>query len=90
MKIPFAKRNAIMSDDHEVNKAKELLLHWLISFGKNEVTLNEIVHSGVYSINIWWYMDRGLLSENTSTDIYRYALTDKAINFLNKGEKHEQ
>ena len=76
--------------NNEVNKEKQMLLEWLISFGRNEVSLNEIVHSGVYSINIWWYMDKGLLSENTSTDIYRYALTDKAIDFINKGEKHQQ
>jgi hypothetical protein len=75
---------------NEVNKAKELLLHWLIAFGRNEVSLNEIVHSGVYSINISWYMDRGLLYENDKAPTYRYALTDKAIDFINKGEKYEQ
>jgi hypothetical protein len=83
--VKEAMFDALMSDN-QVNKAKELLLHWLVLFGREEVTINEIVHSGVASINIWWYMDKGLLSENTKTDIYRYALTDKAINFLNKGE----
>ncbi len=80
-----------MLDDHnEVNKAKELLLHWLISFGRDEVSLNQIVQSGVASINIWWYMDKGLIYENDKAPTYRYALTDKALDFLNKGEKNEQ
>jgi hypothetical protein len=41
------------------------------------------VGSGVYNINMWWFVNRGLLSENTTTDIYRFALTDKGMEFIN-------
>jgi hypothetical protein len=77
--------------DNEVNKAKELLLHWLVLFGRKEVTMYQlVVEAEVDSINMAWFTDRGLISENTKTDIYRYALTDKAIKFINKGEINEQ
>ena len=69
---------------NEVNKEKQMLLEWLISFGRKEVTINEIVDSGIYNINMWWFVDRGLLSENTTTDIYRFALTDKGVEFINE------
>ena len=73
-----------MNDTNEVNKEKQMLLEWLISFGRNEVTIYEIVGSGVYNINMWWFVNRGLLSENTTTDIYRFALTDKGMEFINE------
>jgi hypothetical protein len=77
--------------DNEVNKAKELLLHWLVLFGRDEVTMYQIiVDAEVDSIDMYWFTDRGLISENTKTDIYRYALTDKAMEFLNKGGNNEQ
>jgi hypothetical protein len=77
--------------DNEVNKAKELLLHWLVSFGREEITMYQIiVDAEVDSIDMYWFTDRGLISENTKTDIYRYALTDKAMEFLNKGGNNEQ
>ena len=80
-----------MSDDHKVNKAKELLLYWLVSFGRKEITMYQlVVEAEVDSIDMYWFTDRGLISENTKTDIYRYALTDKAIDFINKGENNEQ
>ena len=76
---------------NEVNKAKQILLHWLIAFGRKEITMWElIVEAEVDSINMYWFTDRGLISENTKTDIYRYALTDKAIDFINKGDLNEQ
>ena len=75
--------------NNEVNKAKELLLHWLVLFGRKEVTMYQlVVEAEVDSINIAWITERGLISENTKTDTYRYALTDKAIEFLNKGEQY--
>ena len=77
--------------DNKVNKAKELLLHWLVLFGRKEITMYQlVVEAEVDSIDMYWFTDRGLISENTKTDIYRYALTDKAIEFLNKGETNEQ
>ena len=77
--------------DNKVNKAKELLLHWLVLFGRKEITMYQlVVEAEVDSIDMYWFTDRGLISENTKTDIYRYALTDKAIEFLNKAETNEQ
>jgi hypothetical protein len=73
--------------NNEVNNAKQILLEWLIAFGRKEITMYELFVDGeIDSIDMYWFTDRGLVSENTKTDIYRYALTDKAIDFLNKGE----
>ena len=91
MKIYVVKKGVIMSDDHEVNREKEILLYWLILFGRKEVTMNEIVyHEEIDSMNMHWFTGRGLLSENTKTDIYRYSLTNKAMDLLKKGENNEQ
>jgi hypothetical protein len=34
--------------------------------------------------------DAGFIKVNTKAPTYRYALTDRAVEYINKGEKHEQ
>ena len=70
----------------ELDKVKEQLLQWLILFGQSEVTTKDLMDRNVYGMNLYWLEGRGYITENTKTDIYRYQLTDKAIEWI--GEKN--
>ncbi len=74
----------------KVNKVKQRLLTWLILFGKSEVSVSQLLKHDIVGINMWDLIDEGIVRENTKTATETFRLTDKAIEFLNKGGNNEQ
>ena len=82
------RANTIMSKDHEV---KKILLQWLISCGRGEVSYEDLMEKGVDdTMSMYDLEDEGLITINDKAPTYRYKLTDRAIEVLNKGENNEQ
>ena len=86
-----------MSDDH--NKVKEFLLEWLFKFGCNPVRRDIIWDLHDYTeieTHVKWCIKQGYINETYSSfdssfgGRYMHAMTDKGLNFLNKGEKHDK
>ena len=82
-----------MSDDH--NKVKEFLLEWLFKFGCNPVRRDIIWDLHDYTeieTHVKWCIKQGYINETHSSfdsgfgGRYMHAMTDKGLNFLNKGE----
>jgi len=94
MKIYVVKKGSIMSDDN--HKVKEFLLEWLFMFGSSPVKRNFIwnLDNGYRDMEpyVKLCIRQGYISQIRSRDDGRFshALTDEGLNFLNKGEKHEQ
>ena len=74
---------------NEVNKTKQRLLQWLILYGKSEVNVAQLLEHNIVGINMWELIDEGIVRENTKTAINMFRLTDKAVEFINKGELNE-
>ena len=71
-----------MLDDHnEVKEIKKILLQWLITYGKDEITGRQVDNMGAIP-HIWLLIEERLIYENTNTDSYRYSLTDKGIEYV--------
>ena len=92
MKIYVAKKGVIMSDDHKV---KEFLLEWLFKFGCNPVRRDIIWDLHDYTeieTHVKWCIKQGYINETYSSfdssfgGRYMHAMTDKGLEFLNKGE----
>ena len=75
---------------NDMTPRQQKLLAWLVLFGKSEVYATQLMEHDIIGIDMWDLIDKGLVVENSKTAIYTLRLTDKAIDFLNKGEKHEQ
>ena len=81
-----------MSDAHKV---KEFLLEWLFKFGCNPVRKDIIWDLHDYTeieTHVKWCIKQGYINETYSSfdsgfgGRYMHAMTDKGLNFLNKGE----
>lgn len=92
MKIYVVKKGVTMSDDHKV---KEFLLEWLFKFGCNPVRRDIIWDLHDYTeieTYVKWCIKQGYINETHSSfdsgfgSRYMHAMTDKGLNFLNKGE----
>ena len=92
MRIYVAKKGVIMSDDHKV---KEFLLEWLFKFGCNPVRRDIIWDLHDYTeieTHVKWCIKQGYINETYSSfdssfgGRYMHAMTDKGLEFLNKGE----
>jgi hypothetical protein len=88
-KVKEAMLDALMSSN-QVNKTKQRLLQWLVLFGRDEVSYEDLIEKGVDDdLSMYDLEDKGLIKINDKAPTYRYALTDKAIEFINKGETNE-
>ena len=87
--VKEAMLDALMSD-YQVNRVKQKLLAWLILFGKSEVTAAQLLEHDIIGMDMWGLIDKGLVIENSKTATYTLRLTKKAINYINKGEKHDK
>lgn len=77
-----------MLESHEV---KKVLLQWLVLCGRDEVSYEDLMEKGVSdNISMYDLEDEGLIKINDKAPTYRYALTDKAVEYINKGENNEQ
>lgn len=74
---------------NEVNKVKQKLITWLILYGKSEVNVAQLLEHDIIGLNMWELIDEGIVRENTKTAIHSFKLTDKALKFLQQGEKYE-
>ena len=90
------KEGSILSN--EVNdmtprqqKLHQYLLEWLLNNGMDKVRRNKVWNQGDWemaqSCILHGYLNS--IQEPKSFNYY-HALTDKGLEFLNKGEKHEQ
>ena len=75
------------------NEVKEFLLKWLIEHGRNNVRRKDMWNK--FGVDEWelsqvctriGYLDS---KQEPKTFNYYHALSDKGLEFLNKGEKHE-
>lgn len=82
--------DALMSDN-QVNQVKKILLQWLILCGRDEVSYQDLMEQGVdENMSMYDLEDAGFIKVNTKAPTYRYALTDRAVEYINKGENNEQ
>jgi len=82
--------DALMSDN-QVNQVKKILLQWLILCGRDEVSYEYLMEQGVdENMSMYDLEDAGFIKVNTKAPTYRYALTDRAVEYINKGENNEQ
>jgi hypothetical protein len=81
-----------MSDAHKV---KEVLIDWLFRNGCEPVKRIDIWDLDDYTEilpHVTWCIKQGYINETRSLldGRFSHAITDKGLEFLNKGEKHEQ
>jgi len=81
-----------MSDAHKVN---EFLLEWLFKFGREPVkriVLWDLHDYGAIEPHVTWCIGQGYINETRSLldGRFSHAITDKGLEFLNKGENNEQ
>ena len=90
-----------MLDAHKVNEVlmKEIMLTWLFKFGHDVILHSTVVDEmldeyGSLDVDDAFEecCDVGYISrlQDPFNRIYNYKIADEGINFLNKGEKHEQ
>ena len=87
-----------MLDAHEVNEMKAFLVDWLIKFGHNSVRwvdirrelLIPIVEGGHQYVTWSFSIDGKFIIEHIKDTGAEYKISKKGLNYLNKGEKHEQ
>ena len=85
-KVKEAMFDALMSDNQD-NEVKKVLLQWLVLCGQDEVSYEDLVEQGVDdNISMYDLEDAGFIKINDKAPTYRYALTDRAIKYINKGE----
>jgi len=76
--------------DNQVNQVKKILLQWLILCGRDEVSYEDLMEQGVdENMSMYDLEDAGFIKVNTKAPTYRYALTDRAVEYINKGGKYE-
>jgi hypothetical protein len=71
---------------NDVSKIKGLLLKWLILHGQKPIQVTNLMDSNIFGLDLYWLENKGYITENTKTDVYKYQLTDKAIEWI--GEKN--
>jgi len=81
-----------MSDAHKV---KEVLIDWLIRNGREPVKRVDIWDLHDYTEilpHVTWCIEQGYINETRSLldGRFSHAITDKGLEFLNKGETNEQ
>lgn len=88
--VKEAMFDALMSNNQK-NQVKKILLQWLISCGRGEVSYEDLMEKGVDdAMSMYDLEDEGLITINDKAPTYRYKLTDRAIEFLNKGENYDK
>jgi hypothetical protein len=89
-KVKDAMLDALMPSN-QVNQVKKILLQWLILCGRDEVSYEDLMEQGVDdNISMYELEDAGFIKVNTKAPTYRYALTDRAVEYINKGGNNEQ
>jgi hypothetical protein len=81
-----------MLDDHKVN---EFLLEWLFKFGcepVKRIVLWDLHDYAAIEPHVKWCMKKGFISQirSNTNGQFSHALTNKGLEFLNKGENNEQ
>jgi hypothetical protein len=81
--------------DNEVNKVKVFLLEWLFKFGREPVkriVLWDLHDYGAIEPHVKWCMKKGYINQirSNTNGQFSHALTNKGLEFLNKGENNEQ
>ena len=85
-KVKDAMLDALMADN-QVNQVKKVILQWLILCGQAEVSYEYLMEQGVDdNISLYDLEDAGFIKVNGKAPTYRYALTDRAVEYINKGE----
>ena len=88
--VKDAMLDALMPSN-QVNQVKKILLQWLILCGRDEVSYEYLMEQGVdENMSMYDLEDAGFIKVNTKAPTYRYALTDRAVEYINKGENNEQ
>ena len=89
-KVKDAMLDALMPSN-QVNQVKKVILQWLILCGRDEVSYEDLMEQGVDdNISMYELEDAGFIKVNTNAPTYRYALTDRAVEYINKGGNNEQ
>ena len=89
-KVKESMFDALMSNNQN-NQVKKVLLQWLILCGRDEVSYEDLVEQGVDdNISMFDLEDAGFIKINDKAPTYRYSLTDRAVEYINKGGNNEQ
>ena len=80
-----------LMSDNQVNQVKKVLLQWLILCGRDEVSYEDLMEQGVDdNMSMYDLEDAGFIKINDKAPTYRYALTDRAVEYLNKGGNNDK
>ena len=89
-KVKESMFDALMSNNQN-NQVKKVLLQWLVLCGRDEVSYEDLVEQGVDdNISMFDLEYACFIKINDKAPTYRYSLTDRAIEYINKGENNEQ
>ena len=77
------------------NLRKTFLLNWLITHGREPVYRYKLfgdkgLTDSELTLSFNWAVYKNYINQSKSGRHIIHAITDEGINFLNKGEKHEQ